>query len=459
MNKFNILSSVTLLALGSILVACPGNGSDDLGGIDEQTNTVVAGVLKDFKGRPVVSARVDAFRAETKESLFDITDENGKFRIYPEKKGLYGLSSSKDNLAMYKVIDFDGKEMNIETTLDSVFDVTSVVVGDKDRPSEETYVSLPGSKWDAHTDSKGYFTFKSVPKGLYPIIVKPLDKQYVNSYYVVSVSGEKPVFYGPYPEKIITSVLEQIENGTFKKENGSSKIQLVHSSDFGSVSSWNFDDVQESKSVMSSRDNKLHTDNIVFYGKPSVESGIQKKAVAFSGASQYGIIENDNDILTDVSTITLDVWVMIKKTPKGDSYRRNIVGKLGFGSSSDQDVFSLAIIQGACESAKPRFAFFLASGEESDSLKCSEAVFSKDIETKKWSYISVVWTDSILTLYVNGRKVDKMKTSVKKIAPSAEPIIFGKEELNIILDDVQIGTKAINETDVLFRYYSKGGVL
>lgn len=60
---------------------------------------------------------------------------------------------------------------------------------------------------------------------------------------------------------------------------------------------------------------------------------------------------------------------------------------------------------------------------------------------------------------MDGKQVDKIKTSVKKIAQSGEPIIFGKEDLNLRLDEVQIGTKAINEMDVLFRYYSKGGVL
>jgi len=60
---------------------------------------------------------------------------------------------------------------------------------------------------------------------------------------------------------------------------------------------------------------------------------------------------------------------------------------------------------------------------------------------------------------VDGQLVDTAKTSVKKINPSTEPIIFGKEKLNIQLDDVRLSKTVINGADVLYRYYLKGGAL
>lgn len=461
MNKHFYLSAFAVLASCSWIACDPGNGGDskDLSGSFSEEQNTIAGVLNGVNGKPVAKVKVLALHAENKELASDTTDEKGMFAVDLSHRGLYGLSASKGDLAMYKVIKFEGKYVEVETKLDSTYDVSGSIVDGDDAPSEETYIALLGSKWENHTDSDGSFTIKKVPKGIYPVVVKPLDKKYVNSYYVVSVDGDGSIFYGPYSENIIESVYAQIESGVFEKGKGFKKINLVRSSDYGSVSLWNFDDLQESKSSMNSKDSKSKTDNIVFYGKPGVETGILGKAISLDGASQYGVIENDNDFLTDASALTLDAWVMVNKTPKGKDYRRNIVGKLGFGSKTDQDVFSLSIVQGVCGAKEPKFAFFIAGGNESDSLNCSEAVFSKGIETKAWSYISVVWANSELALYVNGKLVDKIKTSVKKIAQSGEPIIFGKENLNLRLDEVQIGTKAINELDVLFRYYSKGGVL
>jgi hypothetical protein len=58
-----------------------------------------------------------------------------------------------------------------------------------------------------------------------------------------------------------------------------------------------------------------------------------------------------------------------------------------------------------------------------------------------------------------GLKVAEKAVSVTQIGSSSEPIFFGKESLNLKLDDVRLSTSAIGESDVLYRYYLKGGAI
>ena len=75
----------------------------------------------------------------------------------------------------------------------------------------------------------------------------------------------------------------------------------------------------------------------------------------------------------------------------------------------------------------------------------------------EWVYVTAIWDGKTSALFMNGVKVAEKAVSVTQIGTSPEPIFFGKEEVNLKLDDVRLSTTAIGESDVLYRYYLKGG--
>lgn len=135
------------------------------------------------------------------------------------------------------------------------------------------------------------------------------------------------------------------------------------------------------------------------------------------------------------------------------------MGKLGFGADDDHDVFSLALVDGGCGVEDARLAFFLADGS-GDSLSCGNAAVSeKRIELGSWIHLVVVYDAGTIRMYENGNLVAEKETDIKLLGGSDEPIFFGKESLNIKLDDVRLGKNAITSADVLYRYNLKGGLL
>ena len=201
----------------------------------------------------------------------------------------------------------------------------------------------------------------------------------------------------------------------------------------------------------------------IFFFSDSVEltEGVSVNAVELNGAEEFGVVESDGGALDSATAFTLESWINIAKWPKDKDYRMNIVGKLGFGQNTDtdQNVFSLSLIKGECGAEKPSLAFFIAGGDMGDTLGCESVVMTSEIETDEWMYVTAVWNSGKLALYINGQLLETAKTSVKLINPSSEPIIFGKEDLNLKLDDVRLSNKAVNDVDVLYRYYLKGGAL
>ena len=154
-----------------------------------------------------------------------------------------------------------------------------------------------------------------------------------------------------------------------------------------------------------------------------------------------------------------EAWVEIDSVLTNDSaYRKNIVGKLGFGSDADQDVFSFALVKDECGvEGEPVFAFFFADGL-GDTLSCNSAVVSKrKVEFGKWVYVTAVFDGKRLSLYLDGALAATRTVEVEKIGVSSESIFFGKEAINLKLDDVRFGVKALTASDVQYRYYLKGG--
>lgn len=478
MNKkfICVLVSWCVVAAIGFFAAC--TPEDTAGGFGEETNAL-AGVLVNEKGEPQANVRVFARHTKANISdLVDTTDSEGRFEFSLVRQGAYGLSATKGKSAMYKRVNYYGQNVEVTARLVASTDVSGKVYLRDDTVATEVVVYIPGSPWEAKTSDKGKFSFKKVPEGTYPVLAKSPDPvRFIDAFYVGEFKDGKASFNGPYPVDLIDAVMAKVAPDTSVvssdsvEDTDAEELRLVNtettknmllplSPEYGTLCWWPLDYLSDGfGETKVSSDARGRTEGVVFYGNPALIDGVSRNAIELNGAKQFGVVENDRNALDSATEMTLEAWVEVGKLPTDSVYRKNIVGKLGFGSTGDQDVFSLALVKGECNADEPKLAFFIAAGSEEDSLGCENAVFSDEVEIKKWMYVTVVWNGSSLSMYVDGQLVDSAKTTVKKINPSSEPIIFGKEKMNLKLDDVRLSNNAINAVDVLYRYYFKGGAL
>lgn len=478
MNKkfICVLVSWCVVAAIGFFAAC--TPEDTAGGFGEETNAL-AGVLVNEKGEPQANVRVFARHTKANISdLVDTTDSEGRFEFSLVRQGAYGLSATKGKSAMYKRVNYYGQNVEVTARLVASTDVSGKVYLRDDTVATEVVVYIPGSPWEAKTSDKGKFSFKKVPEGTYPVLAKSPDPvRFIDAFYVGEFKDGKASFNGPYPVDLIDAVMAKVapDSGISVSDSVESDdtadVQVVSSEatkdmflplspEYGTLCLWPLDYLSDGvPDTKVSSDARGRTEGVLFYGYPELTEGVSRNAIELKEHGQYGIVENDRNALDDATELTLEAWVNVSELPPSSIHRANIVGKLGFGSSGDQDVFSLSVVRGECGVKKPKLAFFIAEGSEEDSLGCENAVFSENIETDKWMYVAVVWNGSSLSMYVDGQLVDTVKTSVKKIKSSAEPIIFGKQDMEFKLDDVRLSKNAINAVDVLYRYYFKGGAL
>ena len=477
MNKkfICVLVSWCVVAAVGFFAAC--TPEDTAGGFGEETNAL-AGVLVNEKGEPQANVRVFARHTKANISdLVDTTDSDGRFEFSLVRQGAYGLSATKGKSAMYKRVNYYGQNMEVTARLVASTDVSGKVYLRDDTAATEVIVYIPGSPWEAKTSDKGKFSFKKVPEGVFPVYTKSPDPaRFADVFYVGTFKDGKAAFNGPYPLDLIDAIMEKaapdsgiVASDSVEKDD-SSDVQLVSSEttkdmqlplspEYATLCWWPLDYLSDGFDGKISSDARGRTEGVLFYGNPQLTDGVSRNAIELNKHGQYGIVENDRNALDDATELTLEAWVNVTELPESSVHRANIVGKLGFGSKGDQDVFSLSVVRGECGVKKPKLAFFIAEGSEEDSLGCENAVFSENIKTDEWMYVAVVWNGSSLSMYVDGQLVDTVKTSVKKIKSSAEPIIFGKQDMKIKLDDVRLSKNAINAVDVLYRYYLKGGAL
>ncbi|MCF0216454.1 MAG: hypothetical protein HUK21_08275 [Fibrobacteraceae bacterium] len=479
-----------LLALCPMLLWVSCTTTDEVaGGVDEQTNTL-AGVVVDTDGKPVSGVRVLARSFDCEDQSFiNTTDSKGEFRMPLKRTGNYGVSGSKEKLSFYQTVEYRGDSISINPKLVSSIDFKGSINLRKDTTTAGIVVSLPGSPWVDTTDQDGNFTFKNMPVGTYPLVAESPDPtHYVSALYSLKFEKDGSSFVGPFPinykgdvAKMLLGDTSGIENtdqdssdvasepyyvstlyhGYVGNENSyvENNLEFPLSAEYGLLSWWTMDYLLDSKNgTKLLSDARGRTEQIVVYGKAELTTGISGNALALTEASQYGVLENDRYAFDNATAMYVEAWVYVDSLENAENYRKNIVGKLGFGSEEDRDVFSLAIVKGECGADKASFAFFVADGS-GDSLSCDNAAVSKaSLEFGKWVYLTGVWNGEKINLYQNGTLYGSHSTTVEKIGTSSEPIFFGKEDINLKLDDVRLGRAALEAVDVLYRYYLQGGV-
>lgn len=434
MNKFYLAAIAGILLTTLAWVGCSDN--EVAGGVSEETNTI-AGILVDKKGAPVVSAMVycKSVDADTVTSS-DETDSKGKFSLPVKRFGNYGISATVDSLAYYEVVEFKGKDVELNTaTLKETADISGRIMLRQDSTAAGILVRIAGSSWSATTDSLGFYKLKGVPAGKTTLQVIPADlTRFVRVEHEVNV-------------------------GALAGAKGTDSVMVPLSMEYGLRSWWAFGAVGNEGPVDFVSDSRSWTAGMKLYGNPEWggfvsydETSNAVGAVHFKGASQFGVVEDDRGILDSATGFAVEVVLQVDKIlDTAATYRKNLVGKLGFGSEDDKNVFSLAVVKGECGTDKPSFAFFMADGS-GDSLSCKKAVVSKNsLEFGKRYYLMATWNGNAVSLYENGKKVGAADAVFEKISPSEESIFVGKESLEFSLEDLRISVEPLNEADAEFR--------
>lgn len=92
-------------------------------------------------------------------------------------------------------------------------------------------------------------------------------------------------------------------------------------------------------------------------------------------------------------------------------------------------VFNLALLNGACGTKEPVFAFFL------ENESCEQAVLSnRPVKSGTWTFVEAEWDGRYLTLYQDGVKVAQEEKILASMPFSELPVYLGKfkvEELSL----------------------------
>jgi hypothetical protein len=434
MNKLYSTIFAALLFVVLVWVGCSNN--EVAGGVSEETNTI-AGILVDQKGSPVVSAKVycKSINVDTLESS-DETNSKGEFSLPVKLWGSYGISASVDSQAFYKVVEFKGKDVDLKSVaLKETVDFTGRVMLREDSTAAGITVRVPGSAWIAQTDSLGFYKLEGLPMGKTGLLVVPTDLTR------------------------FVKVEHEVNVGALAGASGVDSVMVPLSMEYGLRSWLAFGAVAKDGPVDFVNDSRSWTAGMKLYGNPEWggfvsydETSNAVGAVHFNGASQFVVVEDDRGILDGVTGFAVEVVLQVDKVlDDSASYRKNLVGKLGFGSEEDRDVFSLSVIQGMCGAQKTSFAFFMADGS-GDSLSCKNAVVSKNaLEFGKRYYLMATWNGKKVSLYENGKKVGETEVSFEKISASEESIFVGKESLEFSLEDLRISVEPLNDADAEIR--------
>lgn len=452
----------------TLLASC---STDVAGGVTEETNSI-AGVMSSTnktaaKGIVVVARSV----ADSNIILKDTTDSKGSFAFQLKEQGYYGISAKTENLAYYDLVNYKGEALTIDASLKdlSSFSGNIVLSGNNNlsgNPNDSIQITIPGSPWNITSNAEGFFVMDSIPIGSYYIYVRSPDQTRFNDvYYYVSLSSDSYSYQGPLPISLNINDSIEIKNNLNENLNlvAFANWTIPMSSEYGLVGWWPMTYLsQDSSSIRYLSDARGRTDVGVVYGKAFLDSGVLGQSIVLRGSNDFVVIESDRGVLDSAKALTLESWIYIEdlnETEDLSNYRKNLIGKVGFGNEDDQSIFSLALIKNECSVGDSSVLAFFISDGSGKALDCENAVFdSHKVIENQWIYTTSVWDGQKLFLYVNGILVASRDVSVDVLLPSIESLYFGKENLNFKLDEVRWSTVAVSASDVLYRYYNQGGI-
>jgi hypothetical protein len=160
--------------------------------------------------------------------------------------------------------------------------------------------------------------------------------------------------------------------------------------------------------------------------------GHSKTALFFKSPNSF--VASDGGKFSASVAFGISAWFKIDSLPQKSAVPYNLIGK--------NDIFSLALVNGACGMENPAFAFFLT--EETSIFACKHAVLSKNpVKTGLWTFVEVKWDGRYLTLYQDGVQVAKEERILAVLPYSNVPIYLGKSGISFAIDELSLNTEAL----------------
>jgi len=175
--------------------------------------------------------------------------------------------------------------------------------------------------------------------------------------------------------------------------------------------------------------------NTIAYNEvsPTVgRDGHNKTALLFKTPNSF--VASDGKKFSASVAFEISAWFKIDSIPQKSDVPYNLVGK--------NDIFSLALVNGACGAENPAFAFFLT--EETSIFACNYAVLSKNpVKTGLWTFVEAKWDGRYLTLYQDGVQVAKEERILAVLPYSNVPIYLGKSGIPFAIEELSLNTEAL----------------
>lgn len=450
-----------------LLSAC---STDVAGGTSEETNTV-AGVVTGTDGKALAGAVVEirALDASMSNALAknsttgfitlsswtdtvyrDTTDANGNWQIALGSVGEFGAVIRHDSSSWFGSFTYAGKDLQLDGKLQKSGTLTGKLYLNGSIKHSPVLVGIPGTPWAAWSDSLGVFSFSGLPAGEYSVIARSPDPElYATvSYYIAWTPGSTPKLLGPLPSstKPDTGWTTALSAALY---SDSMEWELPMNIEYGLQGWWTLDYFRTVDIGLETPEARGRSGSAIVYGGQAT-SGYNGQALQLTGANQFAVVENDNNVLAGAKAFTVESWIMLDSLPTYSSSPRSLFGKL---ASSSQSLFSLAIVRGACSTEDTRLAFFLSDADSSE-LDCSLGIVSdSSISVGTWNHVAAVWDGQTLALYQNGLQVAS-RVFVRDTLPSTSlPVYFGKSDLSFRIDEVRWGTQPLRPVDIFYRYH------
>ncbi|GEM_PF-5084573 len=422
---------VTLAFLGILLLAC--GEVKVAGGVSEETNTI-AGVLENPNGDRLANVAVFARRVFVDSVIHvDTTTAKGHFSFELEN-GEYAISAKQKDLAYYEVVAAE-KDMDIKAVALPLDTFDFVVKYSDGSLAKDAVVSVPGSEISTVADTNGKLRI-ALPHADVLIYVRSGSKNFEDAYFKV-VDGKVA---GPYATP--KSLLELLERDDKALESDT----LVLPKKTSEFATWNMSTVQDGKVLSNGK-------TLYVYGSPLVKND----EMHFTSASEFAVLESDDGAFDGAESFSATLKLNIVEMPSDSTYRKNILGKVGFGTANDESAFSIALIKGECGVQRPMLAVFVADSNSDFAVDCGNVALA-NVNANEDMLIAVSFDKGNLNIYKNGMVIGRAKTGVSKLRNSKESIYLGKETISMKVSSVSLSLDGLNESEAFFEY-SKGGRL
>jgi hypothetical protein len=170
--------------------------------------------------------------------------------------------------------------------------------------------------------------------------------------------------------------------------------------------------------------------------------GQSKTALSFKSPGSYIASEEYGGKFSVAIAFDISAWIKIENLPQKSALPHNLIGKFSADSSAMPSEFSLALLNGACGTEEPVFAFFLT--DEMPSVACEHAVLSKKpVKAGSWIFVEAKWDGRYLTLYQDGVATAKEERILAVLPYSKLPVYLGKSKVPFAIDGLSLNAEAL----------------